>query len=793
MNAIGKIRYLFGRYDRITINGDTYRYVGFQFDKHEFQRVTEDVNEQVLEDDCISYTDEEIHHLARRKLFRQEEAYYSKALTELRMRQDTTDLSGLDEEDVRTLFWKREWCVRFNRARAGLDGYPVRLTLTHDDLERFIDLTKDDMARWYFRRYGDHRRPGRPVMVRQPDGTMVKERKPHDYPGPTALKNWLAIYRKADQRVEAFIDRFDKCGRHDQLHPEVDAIVTRCAKGFAALNRPTRAHIYEDIEVELRKLNAARGPGHALKVSDRTVRRRIRKLNPFLVEAGRLGIDAAIRNFGPSGRGVEAEDFLDRVEIDDWTVDLFALICKTSHWRRMTKKQRAMVPRVRATVTVAIDCATRCIVGLNIAETGPTTAGSKAALRSILNDKDGLAALSGSNSGWPMQGRPRLVVTDGGPVFQDEFERAVLQCRSERTLPDRDPRMRGYVESVNRTLKAFCRYFTGQSFASVVELGDYKAEKMASLDFETFRKAFLLFVVGKYHRREHRGLAGMTPYTKWEELTGGRRELPMEDARQLRIFGLKENGVTLGPEGVVNCIVSYWSAEMGVLHSLMGDKSKVDLIVDPSNVGRVLVAVPREYREKHLALTVGHDFERNPQSTPEYLMVPSVDTSLHGKSLVEFAEERADIRAAVEAAREKDQAFRLHAHEMLTGMARRAAIAIGIEDHQISQQRWNTLMRYYRQKSIAASPEYDPDQNAGEAVDGAADDGEGFGTTVATGRPTGTRPRGRAPRNDVAAATAASSASSKTSRADPPPANDPGSDADDFDIPDINDIAGGRE
>jgi len=793
LNVVAKIKYAFARYDRITINGDTYRWVKFQHAHHLFQRVTENVYEQVLEDDCLNYTDQEIHALVRRKLLTQEHAYYSKALAELRMRQDNTDLTDLDEEEVRTLFWKREWCVRYNRARAGLDGYPYRPTMTQEDLDLFIDLVKDDVARWYFKQYGEHRRAGRIALVKQKDGSFVRERKQHDYPSASSLRDWLRRYREADNRVEAFIDRYDQCGHRAQLHPEVEAILDRCVKGYAALNRPTREYIREDIMVELLKLNAKRLGQPKLSVSLTTINLRIDRMNPFLVEAGRQGLDAALRAYAPAGQGLRVLDFLDRIEIDDWTVDLFAVICKTPIWRNMDAKERKKIPRVRATVTVAIDCATRCIVGLNISETAPSTAGSKGALQTILMDKNGMAELCEAQSDWPMQGRPRLVVTDGGPVFKSEFERAVSQVRSDRTLPDHDPRMRPYVESVNRTLKAFCRYFTGQSFANVVELGDYEGEAMASLTFEAFQLAFMKFVVDKYHRRAHRGLGGLSPYAMWELLTQGVREAPIGDAKRISVFGFKEKNRRLDKHGVLNIGISYWSPELALLFTLMGHGAKVDFFVDPNCVGRVLVLVPKALREDLRTIVIANDIEIHPQSSTGFLMVPSTDASLWNKSLAQFAHINPELQAAIEATRERDETFRLHAHESLTQAGQRARVDAGIQDHLMTQKKWDALMAFYRGKVRAATPVQPMETAAGGDAEGDGaeqlehHDDDGYGIHVADGRVTGNRrtvreverrqEQGRQVGQPVVEENAGPAAPAHNLE-----------DNDDFDIPDINDI-----
>lgn len=788
MNEIRKFRYSFGRYDRITINGSTYRYAGIAHDHHKFQLVTE----ELLEDYTITLSDRQIHNLIVKKQFRTEEAYYSKALAELRLRQDNTDLSGLDEEDVRTIFWKREWCVRFNRARAGLDGFPFPLSLTHDSLEKFIEHTKDDMARWYFRRYGEHRRRGRPVEVVQKDKSIVLEAKPFDYPGATALRNWLRAYRAANERVEAFYDGYSRCGNRAQLHPEIAAIVERCVRGFASQTRPTRNHIHEDINVELRKLNLTRDPAQKLKISTRSVNKRIARLNPFMVHAGRFGPDSAIRAFAPAGRGQEFENFLDRVEIDDWTIDLFALICTRERWKALTKDQKAAIPRVRATVTVGIDCATRCIVALNISEAAPTTAAAKAAVRTMVIDKSKMAALAGAKKDWPMHGRVGQVVTDGGPVFKAEFEKVVMASRNERALPDQDPRMRGYVESVNRTLKAFCRYFTGQSFANVVEKDDYNPEAMTSLTFDALRDALIVFIVDLYHHRKHRGLAGITPYAMWETLTNGRRQVPMDPVQQLSVFGLRRPKVSLDKHGVLIMNISYWSPELGLLRTMVGERYKVDVIVDPDDLGHVLVEVPRRMRGALRATALEHKVATNATMTDQYLLVPSVDATFHGMTIGQKAKVDAQLRAAARAAQEAGESFRLDAHASLTRRGREAALDADISSHLISEKAFNVVMRYYRYKSIGATPDLPED---------AAEKAQGYiAEFMVKGRRTGNRRRRLGPIEPEAAQLpapeqpapnvppAAEAIVDAPAREAAPTAE--GDALDDFDIPDINDVDG---
>src|SRR5690606_14565942 len=137
---------------------------------------------------------------------------------------------------------------------------------------------KGAVDRWYRQRYGERRKPGRPVRCKDDEDT--KERKPFDYPSPTALRNWLDRFRCFNERMEAFMPAYENCGNRRQLHPDVEAIVDRCVERYASRIEPARADIFDEVEVELKNLNERRAKERkpALAVSESTVHRRISAL-----------------------------------------------------------------------------------------------------------------------------------------------------------------------------------------------------------------------------------------------------------------------------------------------------------------------------------------------------------------------------------------------------------------------------------------------------------------------------------------------------------------------------------
>ncbi len=659
MNAITPRRNTFGRYDRICIGPAAYRYVRKDEDgAHQLQMT----RNGLLEDRYLRITDEKIAELQRRKNFKVEPRYFAEATDELRARHDDTDLLALSEEDARTVLWKNEWCDRFNQARISPES-AFRPNITPEDLQTFIDNEKNTIHRWYIRRFREPRPIGRPMVVGyEANGDEIREPKPFDFPSPTALRNWLRLHARTGERMAALTPRYHRCGNRKQLDTEYSKIIDKCVLHYADRSLPTRKDILDRVEIELNKLRKRRKEPLKL-VSQSTVDRRIAKLEPFYVAVGRLGEDRAMRRYAAVGRGVEAFYPMHRVEMDDWEVDLMTLLVDAGTWERMSDAQRAAVQRRRCIVTAAIDVKTRCIVGINVSESTPSTPAAKAALRTITEDKTRMAKYAGAKDSWEMHGRLEGLFTDGGPVFMGEFREAAKHCGADYTRPDPDPRMRGHIEAFFRYLRRLCRFFTGQTFSNIVVKADYDAEAMASLTVEEFRKALIRFIVDVYHNRRHWGLANLTPRLAWEAYTEDHLPEEMTPAQRLYAFGFKERGVRLDKQGVVYLDIRYHSAALGEMVMKLGNGRKlqdglpvanVDLVIDPENLGKIFVQIPREHIRymQGFAPVAMHG---------AFLEVTAVDRRFQGETLARRLARNEGVQAMVRKAQLNGDVIRIEA------------------------------------------------------------------------------------------------------------------------------------
>ena len=369
-------RHLFGRHDRIVIDGQSFRVDRKVKDTHVLQPVSGDL---IAEDYYVTRTDTEINSLMRSKRIRIDEAYYSKTLSILRVRHDSSDLGDLSEEQLRTVAWKTEWCVRFLREASNVDGR-WRPRREMNDFAEFVAMTRDPMDRWYLDRFGDRRRPGR----RLPGEVQ----KPFDYPSPATLRKWLGLYLGANCRMECFRPKHSNSGNRNQIDPRAVPVIAKAVEQFCSVLRPKIADICENVELVLDGMNAKLPADQWISVSDNAIRRRIHAIDPFIADVGRHGPDYAFRKYAPIGKGLQITVPFARIEMDDWEADLHQLVERSSVWRTLSPEQRKKVPRVRCTFTMGIDCATRCVAGFNVTLNSPSTATAKSALRSVMVDKN---------------------------------------------------------------------------------------------------------------------------------------------------------------------------------------------------------------------------------------------------------------------------------------------------------------------------------------------------------------------------------------------------------------------
>lgn len=452
------------------------------------------------------------------------------------------------------------------------------------------------------------------------DGMPARPRKPRagsptaGYNGPSVetFKFHLENYEAAGRNALALRPNTHRCGnRRPRFHAEVERILQEFAAAYASEHNRSKALTHRKMRAALTALNETRvadGLAPYPVPSDRTLSRRIDALDMFLVEAKKIGVDRATRKHRFIQGQAEAIRPGQRIEMDEWKIDLFFLLSQTDLLVGLTDEQLADLKKRRWFLCVAIDVATRCIVGMRVDQTA-SVRNSLSTLEMVVSDKGHLAAAAGALSSWQhMALRPEDVVTDsGGSFIAEDFHLAVIGLCSAHDIPPAGmPHLRGTIERLFRTLSLqLVREYTGQAFSNKVERGDYPAQERASVTVEEFVLLAVRYALDIYHNTPHAGLGGETPSNAWTRLTGHYGILPIPGRNERRsIFGLRLNR-TLGRHGLRIMGLDYRAEVLQELYLKRG-KIPIDIRLDPLDIGAISVAIDGTWFEARAA-TSGFD------------------------------------------------------------------------------------------------------------------------------------------------------------------------------------------
>ncbi|WOI56705.1 Mu transposase C-terminal domain-containing protein [Palleronia sp. LCG004] len=410
--------------------------------------------------------------------------------------------------------------------------------------------------------------------------------------------------------VLEWVRRFENSGR-DPLslvpgtHRSGNAVSRFCIEGakliakelgkYATIQRPTKREVARDCVDAFRKLNKERkalGIPPISEPSKRCIERKIGKLDPYQTYAGRYGVAAANKKFAAIELGIKAGYPMERIEIDEWNVDVLTLITEIGALDTMSEEQRAGLIHERLWLYVAIDCATRCILALRLAST-PNADDAVLTLADATRDKSDLSKQAGCVNAWTQHGGLAAVVTDNGAAFTSiPFVNAIHALGGG---PERPPAgiasLRGRIERLFRSFGTeLMALLAGRTFSNPIDRGDYPSEDLAVHSRETLLQILTLYVVDIYHHKPHAGLGDETPADCWKRLEKSRSIVPPPVPQtRCRALGIEltrkvtRKGVTvLGNDYACDAL-----REM-LRHS---HDTQVTIRVDPAELGWIMVRV----------------------------------------------------------------------------------------------------------------------------------------------------------------------------------------------------------
>nr|WP_255539852.1 DDE-type integrase/transposase/recombinase [Polynucleobacter sp. 78F-HAINBA] len=314
----------------------------------------------------------------------------------------------------------------------------------------------------------------------------------------------------------------------------------------------------------------------------RLIRRLIDTIPAFDRSLARDGREAANKKYRSvlSHRITQAP--LERAEIDHTQLDLMVV-------------DGNGFPRGRPWLTVCLDDYSRSILGIVIGFEPPSFRTVAQCLKSAILPKVGLRSeFPEILNDWHSHGVMRELVVDNGVEFHSaSLENACYALGIEIHYSARKtPWFKGKIERFLGTLNSQVAHGNpGTTFSNIFEKDDYDPVKHAVVRFETLKLVINKWVADVYHQETHRTL-GASPSLVWVNSIDSSDILLPDNITQLdALLGHTEKRV-LTHKGIEFSGLLYNSSELTGLRRRLGDKLKVDIRVDESNLGSIVVLSP---------------------------------------------------------------------------------------------------------------------------------------------------------------------------------------------------------
>jgi putative transposase len=288
-----------------------------------------------------------------------------------------------------------------------------------------------------------------------------------------------------------------------------------------------------------------------------------------------------------------ADSLLDIVQIDHTQADAFVV----DPWFRRSIG--------RPWLTLAIDIASRCVVGCYVGMERPN-AGTVALLlsRIALPKAPWLKALD-VDASWPMQGIPKILHLDNAAEFKSKALRAGCAQYGIELMyrPVGRPNFGGHIERLNRTLMQRLKGLPGATGNSVKGRKARKPEHNAALTLNEFEHWLAVEIAMRYHHSEHRGLMGATPANAWQTLAEVRQPRQLragpEEAWNWLVHFMPLTHRTVQGDGVTIFHIRYWHP---IFAAWRVERKKVLVRYHPEDLSRIFVSTNgRQYLEARYA------------------------------------------------------------------------------------------------------------------------------------------------------------------------------------------------
>lgn len=422
---------------------------------------------------------------------------------------------------------------------------------------------------------------------------------PHISTVYTWINNWIIGGRD----IRACVPRTHKRGdRAKKLSSKIFQMISLVINDIY-LKRPRKSvkTVHAHVKVAVEEHNKTQPLDRQLSPpSEATIRREIKKLDPYDVCVARYGKKAADNLFKTIGRGPVANRILERVGVDHTKLDILVTCGRTG------------VVLGRPTLSLAVDHFSRMIVGIYVGFEVPSALAVANCLRNAFLSKSYVKDLYPEvQNEWPCYGRWENAIFDNGADFHSATIESVLSSLgiNVQFMPVRTPEYKGWVERLFRTLNDdLIHELDGTTGSNPEDRGDDKPEQRACIPLETLTLLIHMWAIDEYPYRKHSEL-NARPIDVWDRSAA--ENPPMPACRAMSDLDPLTAGIaycTLSNRGIKLDGIKYNDPALQKLVMQAGKRPKKhEVRYDPSNLNEILVLDP-----------VTFQYVRVPSLNPEY-------------------------------------------------------------------------------------------------------------------------------------------------------------------------------
>ena len=424
----------------------------------------------------------------------------------LQFENEKGEIRVLSGTQVLSLWNSGEWVVDENSLGSRAETLYIA---TPRDLSTFPEKWQVRVKRYmhYLNAVDPEKTPFNPYVWDGLIKTAALEINDTNPPHATSVHNWWRKYRRTKSPISLMpknIVGFQQA--RDYRYVIFEDVISEV---YLTTQKRKKVEVVRAVNDRIKQINLGKLPEDQIPIlAKSSIYRWLDQLQQDVVDAARLGSEAARKKYRISMGGLKVSAILERIEIDHTPLDLMII------------DKNTMLPRGRAWITLAIDKHSRMVIGFYICSHAPSSYSVLQCLKQMILPKDEwLDRFPDIKGKWPAYGIPHLIATDNGMDLHSEaFQKACLEMGIQILYcPAARPETKGSIERFFRTLnQGLIHRLPGTVFSSIDERGDYPAEELACIDLETLVHLITKWIVDIYNVTYHRGI-GTTPLLKWME------------------------------------------------------------------------------------------------------------------------------------------------------------------------------------------------------------------------------------------------------------------------------------